>query len=86
MHLDGAEGAIKVSIKLSNGKAYARRYLKSMPVLALFAVAASVDGAARGKQFELLMRFPAPLSLSTCLDKTLDECALAGSQLILQIA
>lgn len=83
--VEGAEGAIKVSIKLSNGKAHARRYLKSTPVRALFAVAAAVDDAARDKSFDLVMRYP-PLNLSSCAEKTLDECALAGSQLIIKFA
>ena len=74
-----------MSIKLSNGKAHARRYLKTTPVVSLFAVAAAVDDAARDKSFDLVMRYP-PLSLSTCVDKTLEECNLAGSQLIIKFA
>lgn len=74
---------VKISIKLSNGKAHARRYRKTDKVAALFAVAASVDDAARVRDFDLVSRYPA-LSLQTCTDKTLEECGLAGSQLILK--
>lgn len=74
-----------MSIKLSNGKSHARRYLKDTPVRALFAVAAAVDDAARDKLFDLVMRYP-PLSLASCAEKTLEECALANTQLIIKFS
>ena len=81
-------GAIKISTKLSNGKAFARRYHKSDLVRSLFAVTLTVDesfntteGAAR--EFDLVMRYPA-LSLLTCLDNTLQDCNLANSQVFLK--
>ena len=75
---------IKVAIKLSNGKSYARRYLKSTAVSALFAVTVAEDDGARNASFDLVMRYPA-LSLLTCLEKSLEECGLAGSQVIVKL-
>lgn len=80
---EGEEGSIKVSIKLSNGKAFARRYRKSDIISSLFAVAASVDIEARGRGFDLVSRFP-PLSLLSCRDQTLEACGLAGAQVIVK--
>jgi hypothetical protein len=72
-----------VSIKLSNGKTVARRYLKTDAVMRLFAVALAADDGAVGKEFDLVMRYPA-LSLQTCMDKTLEECNLAGCLVIVK--
>lgn len=74
---------MKVSIKLSNGKAYARRYRKSDSVDGLFAVAAAMDEAGGRQAFDLVSRFPT-LSLLLCRGKTIEECSLAGCQLIMK--
>lgn len=74
---------VKVSLKLSNGKAHARRYRKTDLVSSLFAVAAAVDEGVHGRDFDLVSRYPA-LSLQNSVDKTLEECGLAGSQLIIK--
>jgi hypothetical protein len=80
---EGEGGTVKVSIKLSNGKALARRYRKSDCISALFAVAASADNEARSRGFDLVSRFP-PLSLLSCREQTLEACGLAGAQVIVK--
>jgi hypothetical protein len=82
---EGEEGAVKVSIKLSNGKAFARRYRKEDKVEALFAVAAAQDEAGRTQPFDLVMRFPT-LNLLPCREQTIGEHpSLAGSIVIMKL-
>lgn len=76
---------MKVSIKLSDGKAFARRYHKSDKVEVLFAVAATHDAAGQAQPFDLVTRFPT-LSLLPCRDQILgDHPSLAGSQVIMKM-
>mmetsp|Transcript_702 Transcript_702/g.1211 ORF Transcript_702/g.1211 Transcript_702/m.1211 type:complete len:830 (-) Transcript_702:2695-5184(-) len=104
---EGEADVIKVSVKLSNGKSYARRYRRGDLVRTLFAVTASEDaaititsavadsnnnssGGGGGSDvysavaFDLVTRFP-QRSLLTCLDQTMQEAELAGSQVILKL-
>ncbi len=77
LSLESDPNAIKISIKLTNGKSITRKFLKSNSVKALFAVAIESDVQNASRAFDLISRFPA-LTLSTCLEKTLEECQLAG--------
>mmetsp|Transcript_11441 Transcript_11441/g.17197 ORF Transcript_11441/g.17197 Transcript_11441/m.17197 type:complete len:315 (+) Transcript_11441:2-946(+) len=79
---ESARDAVKVSIKLLNGKSFPRRYYRNASVEELFRVAASVEPAVAQKQesFDLVTRFPAT-SLKESLHKTIGECNLAGSQI-----
>lgn len=85
MCAEGDESAVKVSIKLSDGKAFARRYRRDDKVGVLFAVAAAQDAAGQTQPFDLVTRFPM-LSLLPCRDQTLAEHpSLAGSQVIMKM-
>ena len=79
--IDDDTSAIKISIRLGNGKTISRKYNRSDPVRVLFAVACESDAENTKKIFDLISRFPA-LTLSTCLDKTLDDCGLAGGSIM----
>eukprot|EP01034_Spumella_vulgaris_P021642 gene21642-27682_t len=85
--LESDAGVIKVSIKLMNGKTVARRYLSTDSVRGLFAVtAAALDAEVPGssaREFDLMTRYPTT-SLLTCADKTLGECSLAGSLVLMK--
>lgn len=72
---------MKISIKLANGKSVTRKYHKFDPVRVLFAVAVEADDQNKTKPFDLISRFP-PLTLSTCMEKTIDECKLGGGNLL----
>lgn len=72
---------VKIAIKLSNGKSIQRKYYKNELVRALFATVIEADPESHKRQFDLISRFP-PLTLSTCLDKSLEECQLAGGNLL----
>lgn len=71
--------AIKVSIKLSNGKAINRKYNKNDSIRSLFAVAIANDAGLVAGKFDLISRFPA-LNLSEHLDSTIGDSNLAGGQ------
>jgi hypothetical protein len=68
-------------MKLANGKALTRKYNKADKIRVLFATAIEADAENRNRQFDLISRFP-PLNLSTCLDKSIDECQIAGGNLL----
>ena len=57
--IEGAPNVVKISIKLLNGKAFARRYLPSALVEELFRVAESIEPAVAtsNRRFELVTRF-----------------------------
>lgn len=74
---------IKVSIKLTSGKQVVRRFLKTHLVSALYAVALEAVPEAATRHFDLATRYPAA-SLSDRLDKTLIECDLANSQVLMK--
>jgi hypothetical protein len=80
-------GVIKVSIKLMSGKTVARRYLSSQSVQGLFAVTvAALEAEATGssaRDFDLMTRYPTT-SLLGCVEKSLGECNLAGSQVLMK--
>lgn len=71
--------AVKISLKLANGKAILRRYLKTDLVQCLFAVAVEADSENAKKPFDLISRFPA-VNLSTCLKKSIEEASIGGAQ------
>lgn len=81
--IENEDGVIKISIKLSNGKAIARRYYKTNTVNVLFAVAASQENELSNRNFDLVTRFPM-LSLLPSRNQTLEEFPLAGSQVLVK--
>jgi hypothetical protein len=68
-------------MKLANGKSITRKYNKFDSIRVLFATAVEGDPENKTRPFDLISRFP-PLNLSSCLDKTIDECQLAGGNLM----
>lgn len=72
-----------MSIKLTSGKQVVRRFLKSHPVSALYAVALQLVPEAANRRFDLATRYPAA-SLSDRLTRTLAKCDLANSQVIMK--
>lgn len=80
---------IKVSVKLMSGKTVARKYLSSDPVRVLFAVVAAALEAevagSSGREFDLMTRYPTTSLLGCCADeKTMGDCSLAGSQVLMK--
>eukprot|EP01038_Epipyxis_sp_PR26KG_P008136 gene8136-11014_t len=71
----------KISIKLTNGKNFARRYNRNDTVQVLFAVAMTLESDASIRLFDLVTNYPIR-SLSDLMDKTLQECNLFGSQVV----
>lgn len=84
---------MRISIKLSSGKALVRKYLPTTPVRALFAVVRASDPAFADQQgvlrpsllegklgFDLVTRFPVT-NLIEKLEETVQQCNLAGSQI-----
>ena len=72
----------RIQIKLPDGTAVVRRYLKSNTIKALHAVAkGSIEDSAL--QFEMVITYPSK-NLSDSLDMTLDEAGLAGAQVLVR--
>ncbi len=86
---EGEADVVRVSIKLVGGKAIVRKYRASDPVRSLFAVVLadmqqSSEGEVPAAGFDIMTRFPT-LSLLTCLDQSLAECKLAGSNVFVKL-
>jgi hypothetical protein len=89
---EGALDSCKVQLKLPNGKAVKRRFLKSESVRALHAVARDLlkeeedeEGAelGLGQPFQLATMFPAKV-LSHSLDSSIAESGAAGAQIVVR--
>lgn len=66
-----------------NNKTCVRRFRKSDLVSGLFAVALLQVPEAAHRQFDLVTRYPVT-NLSEKLNKTLEECDLANSQILMK--
>jgi hypothetical protein len=76
----------RVQIKLATGKAVVRKYKLTDTVRGLFAVSKNALGDAtgeNGQSFELSTSFP-KRELSECLDMTIEEAGLKGTQVIMR--
>lgn len=84
---EGTADVARVSIKLIGGKSIVRKYRSSDPVRVLFAVVLAdlqtSEGGVPPGGFDIMTRFPT-LSLLTCLDQSLAECKLAGSNVFVK--
>ena len=88
-YLDNTDdkSALKISIKLSNGKSFVRKYKKDEKVKCLFAVVLDKDLESLQSQyrpFDLVTRFPM-MNLSDVLESTLEETSLNGTQIFIKI-
>ena len=79
--------AVRISIKLINGKQVVRRYAKDAKVKGLYAVchhAITCDSSIGDKSFDLIMTYP-PKNLSSSLESTLDNEGLASTQVMMKL-
>jgi hypothetical protein len=85
--LESSPDAVKVSIKLLNGKSFPRRYLRTAAVEELFRFAAAMEPEVSLQQrpFDLVTRFPAT-SLMENIGRSIEDCQLAGSQVFFRWA
>lgn len=79
--------AVRISIKLVNGKQIVRRYTKDTKVKGLYAVcrhAIIADASIGDKPFDLLLTYP-PKNLSSFLESTIDSEGLASTQVMMKV-
>jgi len=79
------KNAFKISIKLSYGKSFVRKYMKDEKVKCLFAIILSKNLESlqsHYRPFDLVTRFPM-MSLSNVLESTLEATNLNGTQIFI---